>query len=106
NSTRNCPFAWVCAITRSMAMIVSNAVLRRFVNPLIGEPLAADLRQRNSGACFIRRLAMREAEIKLGAVALQVRFADVVIRADQAALEQAEERFDRIGMRHFALNGA
>src|SRR2546426_1088830 len=88
-----------------MATTTSLSRSRCRVNPPIGKALAANLRERGGGALFVRGLAMREAEVKLGAVALQMRFTDVMIRADQAALEQAEERFDRIGMRYFALNG-
>src|SRR2546426_1110009 len=49
---------------------------------------------------------MRESKIKFRAVTLKMFFADVVIGSDQATLEQAEERFDRVGMRHCVLNAA
>src|SRR5438552_1839562 len=92
-SKRNCPLARVLAIRRSMAVTTKRSASRLRVNPPIGKALPADLRERCGSALLVRRLAVREAEIKLSAIALQVRFADVVVRPDEAALEQAEERF-------------
>src|SRR5438552_17245945 len=61
----------------------------------IGEPLANYAAQQIGRALRIvdaKGDAIAEAEIELGNVALQVFLADVVIGADQSALEQRKER--------------
>src|SRR5207302_9612653 len=71
----------------------------------IGEPLADYAAQEIAGALgvvYAEGDAIAEAKIELGNVTLQVLFAHVVIGADQSALEQPEERFDGIGVRHKA----
>ena len=85
--------------------------LRCSVNWPIGKALVADAFQGHRGAFGIIQpalfpfavhldaaLAVGETKIKLGAVALQVRFAHVVIGAYQTALDQAKERFNRVGV--------
>ena|SRR6266513_993891 len=74
--------------------------LRCCVSPPIGQALAADLLKRGGSALVIRHLAMREAKIKFSAVALQVSLGNVVIRPDQSALKQAEERLHSICVRY------
>lgn len=74
---------------------------RRLMRRLIHEPLAADLAQSGVSALVVsdsKASTVRMTESELFAVALKVRFADVVIGADQAALEKAEEAFDAVGM--------
>jgi hypothetical protein len=58
------------------------------MRPPIGEPLAVDARCRDLGALHIgiaQPNAMVIAEIELGTVAMQVSFADMVIRPDDAS---------------------
>jgi hypothetical protein len=74
-------------------MSVSKSLFFWPVSRPIGEPLPADLFQGCVSALRIRSLAVCKAEVKLSAVALQVHFADVVIRPVEAAFEQAKEAF-------------
>ena len=87
-------------------MTVLISCLRRFTNPPIRQALSADLFQCSCGALFVRSLAVRVAEIKLMAVALKVRLRDMVIRPDEAALEDAEERLHRVRVCDYARNCA
>src|SRR5579863_1932811 len=75
--------------------------VRGFVRPSIGEALADDAFQQSSGALFVvnaKRRTLIVAEIKFSKIALQVLLADVVIGADDAALEDGEISFNAIGM--------
>jgi len=84
-----------------MRMIISISCLRRFTNPPIGEALAADVLQNCIGSLLIRHAegrAVRVTEGKLFAVALKVRLGNVVVRADDTAFEQTEERFNAVRM--------
>jgi hypothetical protein len=56
--------------------------LRLSTNPPIGKAFAFDLAECRIGALRVSRFAMAKAEVKLGHIALQVRFADMLIRAD------------------------
>src|SRR5712692_1985377 len=82
---------------------IANLVLL-LSNPPIGESFAFDTFQRSNGAFRIRGLAMREAEVKLGAILLKMLLAHMVVRPDKAALEQPEERLHRIRMRDYAFH--
>src|SRR5690348_3861739 len=87
-------------------MNCASSCLRRLMSRLIGQPLASDPLERDVGALVVgvaKAGPMREAEIKLSDVALQMRFADVVVSPIQATLENAEERFDGIGMHHYVF---
>jgi len=87
-------------------MARSNLNFLLSVNPPIGQALPGRLLERDAGAFCVAvasRSPVREAEIKLGAVALQMGFADVVIRPNKSALEQTEERFNRVDMRDHSL---
>lgn len=72
--------------------------VRAFVSPPICEALASDPLQGFVGAFKVSQLAGVVTEIELSGVALQMRFADMVINADDPALEDGEEVFNRIGV--------
>lgn len=73
-------------------------------NPPIGKAFAANLSKGSTSALVVGGFAVRKAKIKLGAVFLQMLFGNVVIRSDKAALEQSEETFNGVRMRHCALD--
>jgi hypothetical protein len=66
------------------------------VRPPIGEALAPDAAKGLIGALGISTVPVVVAEIELAGVAAQMRFADMVINADDAALEDGEEILDRV----------
>ena len=66
------------------------------VSPPIGEALAGDHLQGGIGTLGVGQMAVVVAEIELANVALQVLLADVVIDADDAALQDGEVILDRV----------
>lgn len=66
------------------------------VRPPIGQALAEDALEGLFGALPIGRRAVIVAEVELGGVARKVRLADMVINADDAALEDRKEVLDRV----------
>jgi hypothetical protein len=78
-------------------------VSRRFgsfplTSPPVGQALALDAAKRAIGAGRVRDAASVVAEIELADVALQVLGADVVIHAEDAALQDREVALDGVGM--------
>jgi hypothetical protein len=79
---------------------------RRFARPaatscFVSQPLAFGADESGVGTCQIveaKPFAVVVSEIELGSIAMQVRLADVEIAAVNAALEDREEVFDRIGV--------
>lgn len=69
-----------------------------FVSPPIGKALAADPLEGFVRAFKVIQLACVVAKVELSDVALEVRFADMVINTSDPALEDGEEVFDRVGM--------
>ena len=63
----------------------------RLVRPSIGEALADDTGDRGGEAFKVTKLAGVVAVVELTKVAMQVRLADGVIRAGDAALEKRKE---------------
>ena len=68
----------------------------------VQEPLALGAGEQRGCPFPIRQVAGVGAEIELCEVARQMRFADVVKRPVDAAFEQREMAFDRVGMREAA----
>src|SRR3954469_3404558 len=81
-----------------MAMIVLINCFRGFANSPIREALAPYLLEGHGRTALVISLAVRVAEGKFFAVALEMRFANVVVRPHKAALHHSEERLDRIAM--------
>lgn len=84
--------------SRSKVMRLS---LWPFANPPIGQAFSRNLAQRGIGTLGIGDAlgrAMRKAEVKLVDVARQMRFADVVIGAEQPALEKPEVGLDGVAV--------
>lgn len=76
-------------------------------NRFIGKALADHALEQAVGAGQIidaERLAVGKAEVELVAVALQVSLTDMVIGADDAALEDGEVRLDGVGVCRDALD--
>lgn len=69
-------------------------------SPPIGQALADSAQQVFIGAFEVAHLAGVVTEVELGAVAMQMLLADVVIGADDAALQEAEEAFHGVGVEH------
>src|SRR5712664_411078 len=83
----------------SSAITTRRNVLRRVVSPPIGQALSTDFLEDRIGALVVvdaHRGAVVVTEVKLSDVALQMRFADVMICSDQAALEDGEVAFNRV----------
>jgi len=75
--------------------------VRGFTSPPIHQSLAANVGQEavgSHGVVAAQARAVGIAEVELGKVARQVRFRDVVERADDAALEDREVVFDGVGV--------
>ena len=68
-------------------------------SPPIGETLALDASERALGSSRVRDAAGVVAEIEFADVALEVLGADVVIHAENAALQDGEVALDGVGVR-------
>ena len=66
------------------------------MRPPIGKALADDALEQLVGALAIGDRAGVVTEVEFAGVAAKVRFADMVIHADDAALEDREEVFDGV----------
>ena len=80
--------------------LVPLALARRSMSCFVGEPTALRTlqAQRSAGGIVHAKLfAMAVAEIKLGQIAMQVGFADVLIHAVNAAFKDREETFNGVG---------
>ncbi len=72
--------------------------IRGLVRLSIEQPLALGAHEQGGFPFSIGHIARVGAKIELGEVARQVRLADVVERAEDAALQQREMAFDRVCM--------
>jgi hypothetical protein len=73
-------------------------------SPPIGQALALDTAKRAVGAGRVRDAASVVAKIELADVALQVLGADVMIHAEDAALQDREVAFDSVRVPEPAAN--
>src|SRR5438067_1050216 len=90
------------ALGRASAFPLRAPSCSRPISRSVGEPLADDAAERPVGALYIVNAecdALVVPEVELGEVALQVLFVDVVIYADDSALQDREIAFNGVGVR-------